>query len=213
MNQTTEKKGIHQTIYEVRLRMYTQPALHAHTLHRFEVPYWQVTIRVRTYGHGSKSSTPSEHPNPHKNRLKWVVHLPQIVPLVLTHSHMPVKGFPHCCARFPISSIYSTLALSLSRLKRSASAKVSAGLPRCSAGQAQRHAVLKLRYESLCSKMAFTYFQGKAGCVYIYTYLAAKIVGCQKAKQKGANLWWGTFKHHTSHMFSAHTLQQAAPSL
>ena len=28
-------------------------------------------------GHGSKSHTPSEHPNPHYNRLKWVVHLPR----------------------------------------------------------------------------------------------------------------------------------------
>ena len=28
-------------------------------------------------GHGSKSRTPSEHPNPHENRLKWVVHLAQ----------------------------------------------------------------------------------------------------------------------------------------
>ena len=29
------------------------------------------------HGHGSKARTPSEHPNPHENRLKWVVHLPQ----------------------------------------------------------------------------------------------------------------------------------------
>ena len=29
-----------------------------------------------TFGHGSKSRTPSKHPNPHQNRLKWVVHLP-----------------------------------------------------------------------------------------------------------------------------------------
>ena len=28
-------------------------------------------------GHGSKSRTPSEHFNPHQNRPKWVVHLPQ----------------------------------------------------------------------------------------------------------------------------------------
>ena len=28
-------------------------------------------------GFGSKSRTPSEHPNPHYNRLKWVVHLPR----------------------------------------------------------------------------------------------------------------------------------------
>ena len=28
-------------------------------------------------GHGSKSHTPSEHPNPHLNGLKWVVHLLQ----------------------------------------------------------------------------------------------------------------------------------------
>ena len=36
--------------------------------------------------------TPSEHPNPHQNRLKWVVHLPQNgIPLVLTHSHVPQR--------------------------------------------------------------------------------------------------------------------------
>ena len=28
-------------------------------------------------GHGSKSRTPSEHPNPHSNTLKWMVRLPQ----------------------------------------------------------------------------------------------------------------------------------------
>ena len=27
-------------------------------------------------GHGSKSQTPSKHPNPHYNRLKWVVNSP-----------------------------------------------------------------------------------------------------------------------------------------
>ena len=37
-------------------------------------------------GHGSKSRTPSEHANPHENRVKWVVHQPKMVPLVLTHS-------------------------------------------------------------------------------------------------------------------------------
>ena len=35
--------------------------------------------------HGSKARTPSEHPNPHYNRLKWVA---KMVPLVLTHSRM-----------------------------------------------------------------------------------------------------------------------------
>ena len=30
-----------------------------------------------TCGHGSKPRTPSEHPNPRKNRVTWVVHLPQ----------------------------------------------------------------------------------------------------------------------------------------
>ena len=38
------------------------------------------------HGYGSKPRTPSEHPNPHTNRLKCVVHLPtKMVPLVLTH--------------------------------------------------------------------------------------------------------------------------------
>ena len=41
-------------------------------------------------GHGSKSRlAPSEHPNPHSNRPKWVAHLPQNgIPLVLTHSQL-----------------------------------------------------------------------------------------------------------------------------
>ena len=32
---------------------------------------------INQCGHGSKARTPSENPNPHKNRLKWVVHLPE----------------------------------------------------------------------------------------------------------------------------------------
>ena len=34
---------------------------------------------MHRFGHGSKSRTASEHPNLHLNRLKWVVHLPQLV--------------------------------------------------------------------------------------------------------------------------------------
>ena len=45
------------------------------------------TPGVKSTGHGSKSRTPSEHPNPHQNSPKRVVHLPQNgIPLVLTHS-------------------------------------------------------------------------------------------------------------------------------
>ena len=55
---------------------------------------WSSGPRDRLFlnGHGSKARlAPSEHPNPHKNRRKLVVHLPQIgIPLVLTHSHMVV---------------------------------------------------------------------------------------------------------------------------
>ena len=29
------------------------------------------------FGYGSKPRTPSEHPNPHQNKLRWVVDLPQ----------------------------------------------------------------------------------------------------------------------------------------
>ena len=31
----------------------------------------------KTHGHRLKAHISSEHPNPHQNRLKWVVHLPQ----------------------------------------------------------------------------------------------------------------------------------------
>ena len=37
---------------------------------------WHPT-NTSPHGHGSKSRTLSEDPNPHQNRLKWVVHLPQ----------------------------------------------------------------------------------------------------------------------------------------
>ena len=48
---------------------------------------------LASYGHGSNPPTPSEHPNPHKNGPKWVVHLPvhlpqNGIPLVLIHSHI-----------------------------------------------------------------------------------------------------------------------------
>ena len=79
-----------------------------------------------TFGHGSKSRlSPSEHPNPHKNRLKWVVHLPQDgIPLVLTRGHLtfPIKEWfslhqPHCItARGPRSS--TSLAVSKAALSR-----------------------------------------------------------------------------------------------
>ena len=46
----------------------------------------------RRPGDGSKARNLSEHPNPHQNRLKWVVHYHKMIPLVLTHSHL--KGSP-----------------------------------------------------------------------------------------------------------------------
>ena len=42
-------------------------------------------FKYMAMGHGSKPRTPSQHPNPHKNGPKWLVHLPQnAIPLVLT---------------------------------------------------------------------------------------------------------------------------------
>ena len=35
------------------------------------------TVTPRSLGHGSQPHTPSEHPNPHQNGLKWAVHLSQ----------------------------------------------------------------------------------------------------------------------------------------
>ena len=45
--------------------------------------------RTHSNGHESKARTPwpSEHPNPHKNTLKWVVHLPQNGTMVLTNGN------------------------------------------------------------------------------------------------------------------------------
>ena len=51
-----------------------------------EIRCTKLVVRY-SLGHGSKPHTPSEHPNPHKSRLKWVVHLSQKVPLVLNHGH------------------------------------------------------------------------------------------------------------------------------
>ena len=44
----------------------------------------------RPRGHGSTSSTPREHPNPHENRLKWVVNspTPKWDSIGLTHGHV-----------------------------------------------------------------------------------------------------------------------------
>ena len=43
---------------------------------------------------GQKARTPSEHPDPHQNRLQWVVHLPKMALLVLTHSHIGASWNP-----------------------------------------------------------------------------------------------------------------------
>ena len=75
-------------------------------------------------GHGSKSHTPSAHPNPRQNRLKWVVHLPQNgILLVLSHGQM---GMLICrggrtCAEF---CVRQPTARSLNALLKSAKKRV-----------------------------------------------------------------------------------------
>ena len=79
------------------------PSVALHLLCRIILPsistFSWVCLKIgdtkKLFGHGSKPRTPSEHPNPHSNRLKWVVHLPQNgIPFVLTHSHLIFNSFP-----------------------------------------------------------------------------------------------------------------------
>ena len=52
----------------------------------------EVRLQAESIGHGSKSRlAPREHPNPHSNRPKWVVHLPQNGTTGLDHSQLAVQ--------------------------------------------------------------------------------------------------------------------------
>ena len=57
------------------------------------------------YGHGSKSRVPpSEHPDPHENRLKWVVHLPEIGTIGFdTQACICFETGAMCCEAFQFS--------------------------------------------------------------------------------------------------------------
>ena len=68
--QSTRAKQLHLT----RPPLGAEAALHASLAGN---PAPKCRKAATTCGHGSKSRTPSEHPNSHSNRLKWVVHLPQ----------------------------------------------------------------------------------------------------------------------------------------
>ena len=57
------------------------------SLQKLHVPEYILGIYTFLYGHGSKSRT-SEHPNPHENRINVWCTYPNLVPLVLTHSHI-----------------------------------------------------------------------------------------------------------------------------
>ena len=71
----------HHTYFLVREDMFFlfSPCLHfsCRTFREFSrVPPIIGPLRHYSFGHGSKPRTPSEHPNPHSNRLKWVVNSP-----------------------------------------------------------------------------------------------------------------------------------------